>query len=809
MRKSSVSISFKVLLGFLLLALFGGVTIWFIYNRAVELDTTEETRLSEQKRSLFTEVATRIYRAEGISRNIIQHKDASGLDEFQAALDTIDLVLGKLDRLYPQKDHRYDLDTISHLLRLKEDNLMDLLEFRALNSGENYYQRVLSRIEAKDYLEEDANYDQLINSLNPSQQQIIIGYLNYAEQDRLSSLADRTADSLISSVKQVLVSLEMKERRFRENLTERENRLLSNDLQLSDRLSAIRNRIEQDEIRASRDRVNRASKSIEQTSKGVIAFGVIGVLTILFFLIIIIRDVKESQRSKEALEEAKILAEKLLKSREQIMATVTHDLRSPLNSILGYSDLLGRTEVSSKQKTYLKQLQKSSDYTIRLVNDLLDFSRLESDKVVLENLPFAPADLLRECVVSVIPEPDPKNLEITVDTNPVLNGYFLTDPFRLRQILSNLIGNAYKFTEEGSIHIEALLLSLKGKSQLQIKISDTGIGISHEDQKKIFEAFSQADTDSEKRKKGFGLGLAISQKLTKLLGGTLMLTSELHKGSIFTVTVPVEKSEIKGLPLNTIELQIKDGHHLQLLVVDDDKIQLDLIGEIFENQGFSIVKAWNGKVALQKMKKTTVDAVFTDIQMPQMGGLELLKEIRKQKTYKDLPVIALSGGSQQPKSHYTNLGFSDYLLKPYRREELIELTARVLNLETERISKPKAKRKKEACDTYDLSDLRAFIGNDEESLKEILRSMVESTQESLKNLDAAFEASDRKGIAAMAHKMLPMLRQVKAEATIHSLEVLEQGNSDSDFSELKEYIDTTQTTVQEVLRKITENELNN
>src|SRR5699024_10938539 len=219
----------------------------------------------------------------------------------------------------------------------------------------------------------------------------------------------------------------------------------------SERLSRIRNRIEQEEFQESLERIQLAQSTMDQTSRSVIVFGIIGFLTVLFFLIIIIRDVKRSQEYRVALEKAKIYAERLLKSREQIMATVTHDLRSPLNSILGYSDLLENTELTPKQKNYLKHLSTSSDYTIRLVNDLLDFSQLESGKVSIENLPYNPKELIEDCIHSNIPSQDPKNLKIITDLSPELDQDYMGDPFRMRQILSNLIGNAYKFTEEGFV----------------------------------------------------------------------------------------------------------------------------------------------------------------------------------------------------------------------------------------------------------------------------------------------------------------------------------------------------------------------
>src|SRR5699024_10977455 len=255
---------------------------------------------------------------------------------------------------------------------------------------DNYYDRVLKWLEDADYIFGSTDYKSMVKDLKPYQQKVIIDYLKYAEKDNADRLTQRTADSIVQTVKTVLLELEMKEHRYQMSVEDKEDKLLANDLKISRRLRALRTKIEQEEIRKSIERVKRTRETLNETSRIMILFGASCVVTILIFVILIIKDTNRSRRYRIELEEAKGYAESLLKSREQIMATVTHDLRSPLNSILGYSDLMNKTELTLKQKTYLTQLRKSSDYTMRLVNDLLDFSRLEAGKILIEGLPFVP-----------------------------------------------------------------------------------------------------------------------------------------------------------------------------------------------------------------------------------------------------------------------------------------------------------------------------------------------------------------------------------------------------------------------------------
>lgn len=785
MKRFKHSTAFKALLGYLLLAAFAGGTVWFIYNKVVELNKPNETELNDQKMTLFSDAATRLYTTDGISRDIIRNKDTTRLVEFHGSVDTVSVILDSLKTLYPdEKNTQNELDSIGALLQLKKNNLHDLLEFREQYTKESYHDRVMSRIEEKGYILDSIDYKNMVENLDPQQQEIVVGYLNYVEQRDANQMNERIADSLIKTVKQVLLSLEFKEHRFQQNVIDRENKLLNNDLKISNRLQNIRNKIEQEELQKSLARVESVQKTQNQTSTIMIVFGVACTVTILVFVIMILRDINRSRRYRKALEKAKRFSEQLLKSREQIMATVTHDLRSPLNSISGYSDLMGKTDLNSKQKNYLKQLKKSSDFTIQLVNDLLDLSRLETGKIRIEKLPFIPEHIIEDTVETVIPKPDPKKLNIQISLDDEFRKTFLGDSFRLRQVLSNLLGNAYKFTKRGKIELTGEIVHEKEKLFLIIGVEDSGIGMTKEQQEHIFEEFSQAETSTEKQYGGSGLGLAISRKMAGLLDGSIKVESEPDKGSKFTLKIPVELA--KQTTVNDKKeqgiSQLKNVDNLHVLLVDDDQIQLDLLKEVLSNQGFSITTAKNGKVAWRKIKNHNYDAVYTDIQMPELDGFGLVKKIRAKGSLKDLPVLALSGQSDKPKSAYINKGFTDYILKPFEVNKLLKSTAKMLPIEMEKRHEKKALVSSEST-LYNLQELNIFTGGDEDSLKAVLKSFIEETDHNIKKLKKTKEHQDRKKAAFIAHKMLPMLRQMKASDSILWLERIERYKSKSLTSE--------------------------
>lgn len=774
MKKSKFSIPFKALVGYILLAGFGALTIWFILNKVRELNLSDQPDDSGQKMALITEAATRLYITDGISRNIIHDKDTTGLLEFRNSIDTISTVLDSLKILYKTKETRAELDSIGQLLTLKEDNLLELLNFRAENASDNYYDRVLKRLEQADYLFGSLNYDEMVKDLEPYQQKVLTDYLQYGEEISADRLTYRTADELINTTKQVLLSLELQEHEYQKRISEKENNLLTNDIKISNRLRKIRTKIEQEEIQSSLERIEADQETMDQTYTIMIVFGIATLITILIFGLMIIKDTNKSRVYRKELEEAKGYAEHLLSSREQIMATVTHDLRSPLGSILGYVDLMGKTQLSAKQKNYLNQLKKSSDFTMKLINDLLDLSKLEAGKISIDKVPFVPAQLVEDVINTSIPSPDNKNLKITSDFSEESKHNFISDPFRIQQILTNLIGNAYKFTEKGEIIIQTEIRNLGIQESLRIVVKDTGIGISENKLNEIFEEFSQAEDSTEKKYGGFGLGLTITQKMVELLKGTIEVKSELGKGTAFIVEIPVKKAS-RNTPIKEKKenLKLKNAKGKHILLVDDEQAQLDLICEILKTSNLKIDLAHNGVEALEKLKEIEVDAVLTDIQMPQMGGFQLLKEIRNNKSTHHLPVIALSGMTDKPLEEYLDLGFDNFLVKPYQINAFLSAIANALDLELEVIEPPTSDNLKVESGLYDVSDLEAFTDGDKEAIKGILQTLIESTIENTKDILKAQTEQDKEKIAFIAHKMTPMLKQIKATQAVRPLQRLE------------------------------------
>jgi len=491
------------------------------------------------------------------------------------------------------------------------------------------------------------------------------------------------------------------------------------------------------------------------------------------FLFLIVRDVSKGQRYRIKLEEAKLFTEALMQRREQFMSTITHDLRSPLNTVIGYTELMKKSGLNTKQEHYLGHLQKSSEFILHLVNDLLDLSKLEAGKMGVEKLPFNPKNLLEETLYNTIPENDKKGLKLTVIAPEDTDCTVTSDPFRIKQILSNLITNAYKFTETGGI---TATISMKREIEdiyfLTISIKDTGIGISKLKQEEIFEEFSQENNQIEKKFGGTGLGLAIVKRITGLLKGSVKLKSEPGKGSEFTVHIPVVKVTKKvEIPLE-IDITDFDLSGKNILVVDDESSQLALARELIKSVGMNCDTAANGEEALTKLESKSYHLIVTDIQMPKMDGFNLMKTIKINPKFSEIPVIAVSGRTNVTAESYLKAGFSGNLLKPYRPGELLLKIGEILKVKLENKnvhSRSYASNSK----NYSLDEIILFAGADQKALDTILNAFIDSNKINLKEIVFAQKRNDIERAAQIAHRMLPMFKQLKAGKIIGKLEQLE------------------------------------
>lgn len=777
MKNTKNSITFNVIASYLLLAVLAGLAVWFTYSQVLSYaNMTEKSLPVNKKLYLVSDAATQLYKAESMSRQLIQEGKPEEIHQYDAEVDSISTILDSLLQKNVNPVLKFEIDSIKILLDQKRENLKELLKLRAQEGDQSYYAKVIAQLKKVDANFEAYDYDQRFKDLEPYQRKVLVQLLEYSKMQQAEKITNQTLDSIMNSIKTVLIDFENADRRYRLNLRNQEKELLTNEASLNSQLRNLLSTIEDQESQFSLEQVATAQKMLRRTSRIIAIFGALSILVIIVFMFFVIRDVSLSQGYRKKLEDAKLFAESLLKSREQFMATVTHDLRSPLNSVVGYANLLERSQLNSSQTNYLNHIQNSSQFILRLVNDLLDLSRLEAGKMSVENLSFNPKNLIEDSVEHAIPAEKPEVVSVEIVVSDDLNQPVVSDPFRIKQILTNLVSNAFKFTKEGKIKVSAYRKMEENQEFMLISVADSGIGISKEKQQIIFDEFSQENTSIEKRFGGSGLGLAISKKLAHLLQGSISLTSEPEKGSEFIVKIPIKPVNSQKTSEKN-EIPRKDASHFSILIVDDDPAQINLLREFLKSTGIAFDSSQDGAEALEKLKEKPFDLILTDIQMPGMDGFELLSLIKKDSNLAFIPLLALSGQTDISESEYLEMGFSGSLLKPYSVEKLRATIEKVIPVKFSP-QKTGSDSKKIKNKLYSLTEIKAFSGNDPKALQIILKSFIETNRINLSTLKEEFEQENKVGMGKTAHKMLPMFRQLKASEIIGTLEALEIQKAD-------------------------------
>lgn len=808
----NLSTKMKAAVGYAAVIALFLAAVWLIVGVLDSLTRSDGAERTINNRQRATnDVVSQLYQAEVIGQAL----SAGQTDLFQSYVDAMMLTAQAVDSLRAIVNDRAQvarLDSVKMLLGRKVDNMDNLLDAMEADNSDELYQQYISDLIANQNREIAAPKVQHSQTVRTSEYVVhkkrknFFGRLRdaFSKEDNNPQHVSETvtehhtdtlantinpADTVVKMLSGVRKRVDGHRIGQIAQLKRQTAELRINGQMLSRKVSELLAVIVDESSRTAETKHLQAESVRRHAAREIAAIAFAAVVLAMAFLFMIWRDITRSNHYRHELGKAKKRAEDLLDVRQRLMLTITHDIKAPVGSIIGYADLLDKTADGKKRAAYLGNMQTSAKHLLDLVNSLLDYHRLDADKMDINTAAFNPQQLLNAVADSYRPAAAAKGLRLEYDCDSALDGYFSGDPFRIRQIVENLMSNAMKFTKEGSV---AMAASLDGE-QLHISVTDTGCGITKDEQERIFQKFTRLK--SAQGQEGFGLGLSITQKLVALLGGTMDVSSELGKGSRFCVVLPLPKADDSNSRTSDQHpaANARFSQPWSLLLIDDDNLQLQLTEAMLRNLGAIVTICQQPQELFVKIAECHHDAVLTDIQMPAMNGFDLLRNLRSLgcDEASSIPVIAVTARSDMDGDSLRGEGFAECLHKPFRQQEIVDVVeTAIASNET---------------DTFDFSALTAFSADDADASREIMLTFAEETRKNIQRMERAIADGNLKEMAETAHKMLPLFTMIGAKRAVAPLSCLndkraggDAGSADTEMAQT--IVDVAKNVVNEIAK---------
>ena len=505
----------------------------------------------------------------------------------------------------------------------------------------------------------------------------------------------------------------------------------------------------------------------------------------------------QTRQQVELAQKEKEVAEQTAQLKQQFMANMSHEIRTPMNAIVGMTSLLMSKNPLPEQMKYLKAIQQSADNLLVIINDILDLSKIEAGKIVIEQTDFSLREVTNSVRDMLMFKAEEKGLQFRVNVEEEIPVRVIGDPTRINQVLINLAGNALKFTEKGYIEVRVTIQKKAEKKYwLKFEVIDTGIGISPDYVNKIFESFTQAGTDVARKFGGTGLGLTISKQLVELMGGEIGVTSELGKGTTFFAIIPLTESDVQVVEQKSSavdEQTMKKLNDVKLLLVEDNEfnrmVAEDTLKELLPNITIDI--AINGQEAVDRVQEEHYDIVLMDIQMPVMDGVTATRTIRTTLSApaKDVKIIAMTANVlQEDVAQYFNTGMNAYVSKPFQVDELLLKMAAVLEGQKPAMQGAATVKNTIVAEPAmpslpdkitDMQFLRQFAGGNDEKMAKYVGMFLENGPKLLNTIEQSLKSKDYAAVKIAAHSMKPQLSYMGVKEDVSHIFLIEQTAGES------------------------------
>ncbi|MVM41754.1 PAS domain S-box protein [Spirosoma sp. HMF3257] len=497
-------------------------------------------------------------------------------------------------------------------------------------------------------------------------------------------------------------------------------------------------------------------------------------------------DITKQKQLESELRIAKQEAEHSSRAKEHFLANMSHEIRTPMNAILSLGQQLTKTSLTQQQQFFLSMINTAASNLLVIINDILDFSKIEAGQLALEHIGFNLADLLQRAVLVVAQNAHEKDLKLITSIDPGLEPVLMGDPYRLNQILLNLIGNSIKFTDYGTVQVHCNCQTIGNQQAIHITVTDTGIGMEPDFLQNLFTKFTQEDGTIGRRYGGTGLGMSITKQLVDLMGGKIHVESTKNVGTAIHIqlTFPIGTQN----DLVTRESHIHNDDLLrakQILLVEDNEMNRLVVRTILEPYGVSIVEVTNGLEAIETLRANSFDLILMDVQMPVMDGLEATRFIRRELST-SMPIIALTASAirNEKEACYT-AGMNDFLAKPFDENDLVEKLRKWLGCVDTVVD---AKDKEMSKSMYNLTKLEAISRGDQEFTQNMIQLFCTDVLAAAAQIKTAYEAEDYTTVKSLAHRVKPSIDimglQAQFEEVYRIEELASTGTNSPELSEL-------------------------
>ncbi len=802
MHQKQNTIKIKVVGWFLLAALAVLLTGIISYNSYRELLISLENPSNQQtKLIVLGDILADITEAEAKMRAYALTRDPDLLDTYQSLVISINQELEAIKTTEPVNDEfNVKVDSVSHLLNDQMRGVASFIELKSTLNQLSFSSIALEEINSTtDSIpalltttttttttttveplplagETDRNRKNTKRQQKKRAQEIAREIARLEQEPQVITETTVTtdtsfmqSDTVLGSIQQILVDLGKEESQYQEVLASKELQLIQSSMLIIDQIRGLISGLQKQELALNIQRANNAkviaSRSTLTISVIIFVCLVVGTL----FTYLIFKDVRIGDYYNKQLIGAKKEAEQLAESKQQFLANMSHEIRTPLNAIIGFTEQLSGTSLKPEQQQYLEAVQTSSQLLLHTVNDILDYSKMEAGELKIDQVVFELGNTLKEVIAALQLKASEKRLSLRMEITPQKPVYLVGDPYRLKQVLFNLVSNGIKFTDNGYVKVRCVYTIYNGLAKVNLSVKDTGIGIPNEKRDEIFSDFKQVDPSVTRGYEGTGLGLAICKKLIEMQAGSISVQSNGSQGSEFLVKLEYKVSKSKPVKESrAVAVAHPSLNGLKLLVADDDPFNIQLIKTILDKWKVQATYCINGKDAIEQVTRHSFDMILTDINMPEVSGVELSRLVRSldDPEKKKIPIIALTANVMRTDlEKYLKAGINDFILKPFKEAELYQKIRELLPANENGKSKTAVQ--------FQFEDFKRFSAGDNEALLPILEAFHNNLQQNLKLLVESSEKQDLKSVAELAHKMISSFGHVHANKPVNILRQLE------------------------------------